>query len=384
MKRKIGIITLNAVINYGGILQSYALQSILEGLGFDVEKIERSRWEKPLTLWQKIFFYPLRLFKKYVMREKGVVVRKEQIDYERIMKWYRRSVYTMPFVESHIRRKNIFSYKELNRDDYYALVVGSDQIWRPKYVKNPRTDIRDAFLRFAKDWGVKRVAYAASFGTEVCEYSPNEINDCGELLRMFDAVSVRESSGIELCELFGRTDACQMIDPTLLLTKEDYCNLVPADYPKSEGDLMCYVLDKSDVANVVIDYVTQAMNLVPFEVIAQKKVKSNEDVAFYQPPVETWLRGFMDAKFIVTDSFHACVFSLIFGKPFIVIANPSRGVARYKTLLALFEIEDRLLYKYDKQKIDDILKAPFAPNMHNLEREKARAMAFLKNNLFDE
>ena len=61
-----------------------------------------------------------------------------------------------------------------------------------------------------------------------------------------------------------------------------------------------------------------------------------------QPPVEQWLRGFMDAEFVVTDSFHACVFSILFGKPFIAIGNAGRGLSRFTSLLGMLGLESRL------------------------------------------
>ena len=62
-----------------------------------------------------------------------------------------------------------------------------------------------------------------------------------------------------------------------------------------------------------------------------------------QPPVEQWLRGFYDAEFVVTDSFHACVFSILFHKPFIVVGNARRGMSRFKSLLSIFALGDRLV-----------------------------------------
>lgn len=378
--RKIGIVTLHAIANYGGILQCYAMQTVLRRMGYDVEKIELSMWRKPLTPLQKMLIYPYRIFKKKVLKLQSPI-KLEQHQYEIAMKKYNRAKYTMPFINDHINRKNVYSYSELDSKEYYALVVGSDQIWRPQYARNANADIRDAYLRFAKEWDAKKIAYAASYGTDICEYTDEEKRDCGELLKQFDAVSVRETSGIEICHQMGRNDACQVLDPTMLLTKDDYGSLVPENYPKSEGDLMCYVLDKSEDAQAIINYVAQMKGLNPFEVIAQSDTEDSSQEEYYQPPVEKWLRGFMDAKFVVTDSFHACVFSILFGKPFVVLANQQRGNARYQTLLKMFGLEDRLVYAFEKEKMDNILRSDFSPNMENLEVEKAKAQLFLNKYL---
>lgn len=379
-KKKIGIITLHAIANYGGILQAFALQTVLERMGYNVEKIERRRWRKPLNSLQKLYLYPYRIFKKKILKL-HCVIKLEEHQYEKAMLQYERAKYTMPFIDKYIHRRQVFSYSELKANDYLALVVGSDQIWRPQYARNANADIRDAYLNFAKDWDVTRLAYAASFGTDECEYTEKEKNDCSVLLKKFDAVSVRETSGINLCESMGRNDVCQVIDPTLHLDKEDYINLVPKDYPLSEGDLMCYVLDKSEDACAIIDYIAKEKGLKSFEVIAQSDVDSSENEGFYQPPVEKWLKGFMDAKFVVTDSFHACVFSILFGKPFVVLANQERGVARYQTLLKMFGLDNRLIYHFDAKAINEILQTEFKPNMRNLEVERGRAEEYLNKGL---
>ena len=117
-----------------------------------------------------------------------------------------------------------------------AIVVGSDQVWRPKYFKDK---IENAFLDFAKSWNIKRIAYAASFGTDEWEYAPKQTKRCGELLKLFDFVSVREMSGINLCATHFDLGAKLEPDPTMLLTTEDYMRLFEvARTPKSSGTLL--------------------------------------------------------------------------------------------------------------------------------------------------
>ena len=80
---------------------------------------------------------------------------------------------------------------------------------------------------------------------------------------------------------------------------------------------------------------------------------------FIQPSVEQWLRGFYDAKFVVTDSFHACVFSILFNKPFIVVGNENRGLSRFKSLLKMTKQEFRLISETTTVDLsDELLKAP--------------------------
>lgn len=108
-----------------------------------------------------------------------------------------------------------------------AYVVGSDQVWRPAFNLGPR--LGNMFLDFAGD-DVKKISYAASFGCKEWEYTEEQERMCGKLAKRFDAISVREASGVDLCKEHFGVDATLVLDPTLLLNKEDYgkvCHDVP-------------------------------------------------------------------------------------------------------------------------------------------------------------
>ena len=130
----------------------------------------------------------------------------------------------------------------------------------------------------------------------------------------------------------------------MLLTKEDYIQLFEnTDTPKSKGTLLNYILDETSEKLTLIDQIAQEKNLVLFRVnskVENKKAPLQERI---QPSVEQWLRGFYDAEFVVTDSFHACVFSILFNKPFIAIGNEDRGTSRFTSLLSMFGLKDRLI-----------------------------------------
>ena len=194
---------------------------------------------------------------------------------------------------------------------------------------------------------IKKIAYAASFGVENWEYSPQQTIQCAALSKKFDAISVREDTAIKLCKEHLGVKAVHVLDPTLLIPKEDYIKLVAKDnIPKSKGNLMTYVLDKTNDKNEIIQKIAKKLDLIPFSVMPEKtfsEVGSNglKDCIF--PPVTQWIRGFMDAEFVVTDSFHGTIFAIIFNKPFIVIGNSERGMTRFKSLLKIFGLKDRLI-----------------------------------------
>ena len=171
-----------------------------------------------------------------------------------------------------------------------------------------------------------------------------ETEECRRLIQTFDAVSVREDSGVSLCAKYLRVNSSLVLDPTMLLSIDDYVNIInQANIPTSDGTLLTYILDDTPDKQVLLKNIAQEKKLKIFKVNAKVEDLSAPLNERIQPPVERWLKGFQDAKFIVTDSFHACVFSIIFNKPFLVFANVDRGFSRFLSLLKMFELEDRLI-----------------------------------------
>jgi len=105
------------------------------------------------------------------------------------------------------------------------------------------------------------------------------------------------------------------------------------------------VLDESPEKAVLIDRLSRREGLTPFRANSRMEEKDAPLEERVQPPVEQWLRGFRDARMVVTDSFHACVFSILFHKPFVVVGNRRRGLARMESLLVMFGLEDRLCFE---------------------------------------
>ena len=223
---------------------------------------------------------------------------------------------------------------------YDALVIGSDQVWRAAYAY----PYARYFADFASGTSARRISYAASFGVAGSDFSREQIAACKPLLQDFDAVSVRESSAVMDCRnLFG-VQAIQVLDPTLLLSKEDYKHLFSKS-KRSRGNLMVYVLDESSSTEAIVSRLAKEKGLKPFRSnsLIESGVEKVGLTKSQQPPVEQWLRGFYDAEFVVTDSFHACVFSIIFQKPFICLGNRWRGMERFHSLLEPLGLSDRLV-----------------------------------------
>lgn len=375
---KIGILTHPLYYNYGGVLQAYALNAHLTKMGHEVWRVNRD-YAKPMTLpggpWP--VRWARRVFSKYV----------EGKPYHTLEDLNRAKAAVAAFVERRIplTTMHINNTKDMARLRQYgfgAYVVGSDQVWRPRYVKGI---LYNYFLDFCRDEpGLKRVAYAASFGVDDWEFTPQQTRRCAKLLAKFDAVSVREDSAVELCRRnLGRDDALHVIDPTLLLDAAHYTSLIEGVGPRGEC-LMSYVLDKSPEKTAAIAALSGKLGLETFSPMPKRMINRHnsrhlDECVF--PGVEEWLDGFRRAKFVITDSFHGMVFAIIFNKPFAAIGNRGRGLTRFTSLLKLFGLEDRMVFDpADAEKLTDKTVDWQRVNAL-LEAEKLKAEKFLRDNL---
>lgn len=347
---KIGIITLPLHINFGGFLQNYALQEVLRRMGHDPITLNQRVIPRPVIPQVKeIVFANLHTLFLRLLGKRG---ERRFLHYHstslRPLLW-RNSLY---FFDKYIKHTDALNPNK----DYYgicekmslnALVVGSDQVWRPKYVEN----ISTMYLGFEASKNIKKIAYAASFGTSEWEYTPEQTSMCSNFAKQFNLITVRESSAIDMTKEHFTRNAEMVLDPTLLLNKEDYIKLIEKEQePKSEGNLFCYILDMTDSKRELITYVEEELGLKSFYVnigentrpYSKKFIKRHLE-RFQNPTITKWLRGFMDAEMIIADSFHAVAFSIIFNKPFWVVGNPGRGMARFESILSLFNLQSRLV-----------------------------------------
>lgn len=372
---RIGVLSLVLHTNYGGILQSYALQTVLERMGHDVIVMTRDG---------NLHINPLRLLLSWI---KSIILflSGKEVSFRNPWRQHKekreREQYTNKFIQRYIHVFEVEGFTKGMLDGMDAAIVGSDQVWRPRYFKGQwNANMAHAFLKFQKHSNILRIAYAASFGTDEWEFSKRETRECGSLLKKFDAVSVRERSALKLCkDYFGRLDVQQVLDPTLLLDQKDYTLLVEeGNTHLSNGDMMCYVLDMNEEKQQLVRRISKERGLTPFYANSQADNTDLPNEERIQPPLEQWLRGFIDAKFVVTDSFHACVFSIIYDKPFVVIANANRGVTRYESLLSGLDLSDHLI----RTSSDYISQKNYCINENSkkrLDTLRKESMRFLTN-----
>jgi len=250
-----------------------------------------------------------------------------------------------PFIEKEILKisKSLYNKKDLEgfvqKEKLNAVIVGSDQVWRKSYTNSKY--YKNYFLDFVDGSKIKKIAYAASFGTDHWEGKGDE-EDISKLLKDFTAVYTRESSGIQICrDDFKYTNAKHALDPTMLISKEIYIDDIISKYDTSrasKGGLVSYVLDEAEEKKEMISFIKNSVNI---KEIHHLKGFNARNITYTIPE---WLSSFVYADFVVTDSFHGMIYSIVFQKNFIVIGNNSRGLDRFISLLSLLNLEDRLVF----------------------------------------
>lgn len=332
--------------NYGGILQAWALQRALSDLG----------WESRVSALGTSRGARLRRRVAHTVAGALSLVSGETLLGTARIERLSAGVVTAPllrFARSQIALANVFDRKSRRVNPRDALrfrdfVVGSDQVWRPDYAH-----VDDYLLSFVPDgWPGRRVAYAPSFGLDDPGFSPAEIGSMARLLRKFTAVSVREDSGVNFLSDKCSIGAKRMIDPTMLVPVEAYGDLT-ASVRRSRGSdvvgerVVTYMLDDSSSKRLITAEIARGLGnrsrpMLPAAPQSYARLRASPETYRY-PSVEEWLATIQGAGLVVTDSFHGCVFSIMFNVPFVAVPNSTRGLARFVTLFRTLGLEERLV-----------------------------------------
>jgi hypothetical protein len=371
---KIGILTLPLHTNYGGILQAYALKSRLENMGHEVWLIntnfnKKSTWK---SLKEKV---------KNLIKPNPKSIEKEKINKLKNQSYL---TFTKPFIVQNFKNitKTFSNPKTISKEiiiyNFDAYIVGSDQIWNPKYFKH----IEIAFFSFIETSYPLRISYAPSFGGDIWKFSPEKEKICTDLIKKFNAISVREESAIQLCEKNLGVKPKWVLDPTMLLNIEDYKIFLKNDSTQLRGGLFNYILDKTDEKSKIVDIVATAFDIKPYEL---ETIEKNRQIPLEwgtKATVEKWIENFYISDHIVTDSFHGTVFSILFNKPFFAIINKNRGAARFESLLNAFNLNDRLLGSLEDLTESKLKKKIDWPSVNQiLDQKRKESYSFLNDNL---
>ena len=329
---KIGIITFHWATNYGAVLQAYALQTFLGKLGHDVFVID---------------YMPPRYRKSIINKQ---LIRRPYLVKENLTEFFKE----YRFVRFRKSRLNLTkSYKsqnelQLNPPECDVYICGSDQVWNPSFTKGGEGKVTTSyFLDFGNNKTI-RIAYAVSFG---CTSYAEEIKKivC-PLLAKFNAISVRETSGCAIVQDIGFPTVDLMPDPTLLLSELDYNDISNETLGYNKPFTFFYIIhDKQLVPKKMEQYFTH---------IVHENVVSTKQLTNSMFSIEAWLTHIKQAKYIVTNSFHGVVFSIIYKKQFIAIPveGPTSGMNdRLFTLLDQLGLKHRIVDRYDDDSLNNIL-----------------------------
>lgn len=320
---RVGIVTQPLEMNYGGIIQNWALQQVLRALGHNPITIDAyQRYSIPHLLYSYV--------KTWHNHRRGI----KWMKYPRRYRGAMRNELMGQFIEEHIAKTRVmWHYKRgvVKRYRMDAIVVGSDQVWRVGYNEN---HIEDMYLKFAAGLPLKRVAYAASFGLDKWTYNEQQTAACAALAQQMDAISVREISGVDLCRDHLGVDACCTLDPTMLLDAEGYREIIDNQWDSSEPYLAVYCLD-----------ITKAKKEFFNRLAAERGLNVRYFSAGWEATltVEQWLAMLKNASMVVTDSFHGMVFSILFSRDFYALCNFKRGNSRIAGLLKELGLEERMV-----------------------------------------
>ncbi|MBR4677179.1 MAG: polysaccharide pyruvyl transferase family protein [Bacteroidales bacterium] len=359
--------------NYGGLLQAFALQKVIKSLGFDVATNRIILHDNKLTT-RKIWSFGKSKIKSIVfkfLRKKDVWVENSKTI----------SRYTSKFVDNYIQTENADTLSRKIAKKYDIFIVGSDQVFRKRWSQVTKYFLEDLKRRSDKT----KIVYAASFGTDdLSEWTEDDIKICKKLAPKFRAVSVREDTGIGIMKDYFNIVAEHVLDPTLLLNKEDYLQVIDKeDEHRRNKIMMTYILDKTDGKTEIIELVKNKLGLEALEVMPKEKycAETTDIENCVYPSVSKWISGFRDAEFVVTDSFHGTVFSIIFNKPFICISNGLRGITRITSLLKIFDLENRLITSKDN--FSETLLCPINyDNVNSIWNQwKTKSMNFLRDSI---
>lgn len=358
--KKIDIITLHRVVNYGSVLQTYALQETLKEKGNTVEIID---------------YYPKRLH--MIGMTKRIKNKSEKLEQNTLLRnlcriimfpsYIQRFIMFKGFLKKYINLtpRTYMNENEINKDipkaDIYC--TGSDQVWNSEW--NEKIE-KPFFLDFVPNDKI-RIAYAASFGKSKLEEWEKE--ETKRMLKKYRDIAMRELSGVDILNDLG-LDSINVLDPTLLLNREKWMQIASDKY-KKERYVLVYNLNRNKKIDKYAEklakekkckiyYITYSLH----EIYKKGKMKCNVKV-------EDFLALIDNAQYVITDSFHATAFSINFNTQFMIVF-PEKYSTRVESILKVTGLESRIVKDYtDVSLANDVIDFKNANEKLEEQRKKA-------------
>jgi len=247
-------------------------------------------------------------------------------------------------------------------------MVNSDQTWK----KFDEHFLDYGFLKFAKNWKKPKFIYGASLGHNKWTISKEDENIIKDLLRNFSGISVREKGSINLIENHLGFRPIFVLDPTLLIDKKYYLDLIyfyksKTKFPKNF--ILTYIIKKE---NNTTRYIEIASKKLKYKIVNVNMTEQNS--------IEKFIYGISLCKAVITNSFHGTIFSIIFKKPFVSFIFKRSPKERLISLKKTFKIENRI-FEYNKMPNVDLLTKPLTINYTLIDNLKLQSINYLKKNL---
>lgn len=386
---KIGIVTFVKCDNYGAELQAYALQWKLNQLGYDAELIDLQKIEKDLAsnassilpaIKNRFKVYgwkaPFEIGKLVVdVLQRKLAAKKNESNAEEKHKLF------LDFFDKFIRHSNrYYTIEEIRQATdlpYDVYIAGSDQIWN--YMHNDNLDVY--FLEFAKEFGAHRISYAASISA--ASIPAKYQDEYRNLLKNIQYLSVRELHGAKLIkELTGR-DVEVVLDPTLLVTSEEWLNNVAKNPLSGEKYVLVYTLSGSKYIQELCDNIAGRLGCKVVNMkINFRKDDSEKMTDLFDLGPQEWVGLISGASYVVTDSFHGTAFSINFNKPFTTLVNPVSNMnSRVLSILKIMGLEDRIIYDDGTRKMPKELYVDYTEVNKRMEEWRHKSLSFIKKSL---
>lgn len=353
---KIGIITIYDKNNYGNRLQNYAVQEALLKTGYNVETIKNDKYlnkcvDNKLYKYQKVLIFQFKKLKRILLRNRR---KKSFYDFDKNIKFSKKYY-------NNINQKILMKY------NYF--VIGSDQVWNPTFGRLSEFDLA-CFNQTSK-----KISFSASFG--LSELPEQYKGKTAKALKSFKSISVREEAGKKIVEeLTGRKDVQVLVDPTMLLTAEEWDKVSkkPKQLKTDKYILNYFLGELSETRKKEIDRIAKENNCKVINIL-------DKNSPFYQTGPSEFLYLEKNAFLICTDSFHSSVFAILYNRPFIVFDREDSLASmnsRIETLINKFKLKNR---KFTGKITEENLKHDYTEAYEILEKERKKSDDFLRKAL---
>ena len=374
-KNKIALISYHNAPNYGTMLQAYALYYALKKLGYDSEYISYDYslrgWRRYFSIFKTIVLHPSFLFNK-LRRKKE----KDEFDFFKDREFDNIINLMNDWYEKYIPHTDVMyncaTIKQIN-SIYDNFIVGSDQTWSP-FMSKTYSSFCFNFLQFVKK-NKKKSSYAPSFGT--LNLSESYLDKISYALKSFSNISCREKQGAEIISKKLGREVFHVLDPTLLLTPEDW-SMVSSPIDMPDKYILCYILGERQCISDFAEQLGNKTSLPVYYILTRPFYLSKKNLLSNVGPGE-FISLISRATYVCTDSFHGTIFSINFNVPFFSFNKRDKSSLindndRMLNILKDFGLENRFSENTEIVNLDDI---DFGDTSEMLLKRRAESISYL-------